>query len=1134
MAIGMNGKLYLFGTLKLSQCDPTEQFLDVGSPKTQALLAYCALHHDEPIERRRLAFMLWSRTTESAARRNLRQYLHRVRQVLAPLGLDAQLQDVSGSHLLFSPGDDFRIDVDVFRQCVETVIGQLPSAKVLPPEAWQAVALYQGDLVPAVYDDWVEPLRTHWRQQFTDFLHALIDFSQQHHAHADAIQLAKRLLQLDPLRESSHRVLMESYYLSGDRVAALQQFEQCQQQLRAELDADPMPETLLLYQKIRQGEKIARDAAPNAAVTTSPPTMPAKPTAWQTLKIVPAGIETNQPPFIARQTEINRIDQTLRRIQQNQGQLVFVHGESGVGKTRLVQEWLTANADSIRLITGQAREFETMISYHPLVDALQNSVAYLYPFSADPPLWWESVLTINPDLATLSPQFQPTFRGELNRQHLLEGLGRCFISIAEAEPTPLVIFLEDLHWADEATWQFLAHIGWRCRQSPLMVIGTFQQEYLSSTAQKIRRGIQRQLKEMPVIELTRFSPEETRRLASFLLDDPNPQRHLLSRLFRETEGNPFFIIEMVGAWFNTRANERRRRSKKPDIVSTYSMPASIKLVIETRLNRLDDESRALLAMAAAIGRTFNYRVLTAASNLPEEDIIRVLEVWLAQGLVVERANGYDFSHDKIREVAYRELSRARRRMVHRQIALALERDNTIGFHHPAVLAHHFSHSDQPQRALPYLIEAGEKALSVRSYGDAREFGVQAMRLLRAEAGHGEHHRQARVDLNLQLATAYAFTGEIDRALPILQEAERLAMTAGDDVRLGKIFRRSGQLFWLRNQCRLAEDYGRRLLRNAEEQNNPILLHAALRMLGRVGIALGTYDDAIAYLLRYVKLDDSINPPPDLPAIYGYLAVAYARVGAWQRGFDAARRGVELAESAGNDSAIAMAKMNLAFVYAERRHWAGCLDAVQQIIPTCTDAVFSSYCFMAQSLRGRALAHLGQPAEGAAIIRKTLQQAADANYRLFTHISYLFLVETLVLANEPHQALQTLARAESIIAEADDRWAKAVAARLRAEALALMPEPDWTTVESQLIDAAGLLRQIRARPDLARVYLILRRLYDRAGQSAWAIDCHFRATTIFEELGMFDELQHAQGDATTERGDSATIPIASLRGLVRQE
>ncbi len=1136
----MQGKLYLFGTLKLSAIannGEPETLFDVGSPKTQSLLAYCALHRDQPIERRQLAFMLWTRTTESAARRNLRQYLHRVRQVLAPLGLDAMLQDVSGSHLVFSPGDALWVDVDAFQTQSAALVDRLPALTALPPDALATVNLYRGDLVPAIYDDWVEPLRTRWRQQFTNLLFTLIEFSRKHQNYPDAIRFGKRLLQIDPLRESSHRVLMESFYLSGDRAAALQQFEQCRQLLRDELDAEPMPETVALYRQIRQGEKIAAaDGAPLPQQPAAPRTPLNEMTAWQTIQSLPPAIEPNQPPFIARQTEIARLDRALLDARRQRGQLLFVCGESGVGKTRLVREWLAANAARLRVMVGQAREFETMISYHPLVDALQNGEKQLAKLPLPhPPVWWHSLLVIFPEAAALKPEFPVTPVTLPAQENLVESLGRLFVDTALAEPEPLVLFLEDLHWADEATWQFLAHIGWRSRRAPLLVIGTYQREYLSSAAQKILDGIKLQNKETTIIPLTRFSPEETRQLAGFLLDTPQPAHQILSRLYRETEGNPFFIIEMVNAWFNIPAKDRHRLPAKSEIpAGVGTMPAGIKLVIEARLNRLGETSRQLLAMAAAIGRTFNYRVLAAASDLPETEVVSILESWLAQGLVVERANGYDFSHDKIREVAYRELSRARRRLVHRKIAEALTRQDASNFNHPARLAHHFANSDQPQRALPYLIQAGEMALAVRSYGDAREFGVQAMRLLRSERAHDETHHIERVDLNLQLATAYAFSGEIDRALPILQEAERLALALRDEKQLGRIFRRSAQLLWLRNQSRLAEDYARRLLRNAEEQNDTPLLHAALRMLGRVGIALGTYDDAIAYLLRYVKLDDSINPPPDLPAIYGYLAVAYARVGAWQRAFDAARRGVELAENAGSASAIAMAKMNLAFVYAERRHWAACLDTTAQVSSQSGIDGFSSYCFMTKSLHGRALAQLGQPAAGAEIIIEALEQAEIANYRLFTHVSHLFLAEAHILANRPRRALHQLVQTDRIIAEADDRWAKATAARLRAEALSLLPNPDWTAVEAHLIEASITLRQIRARPDLARVYLILRRLYDRAGQSAWAIDCHFRATTIFDELGMLDELQHAQGDAGGDRTETPAIPPTALRGLVRQE
>ncbi|MEM7343183.1 MAG: hypothetical protein AAF485_02990, partial [Chloroflexota bacterium] len=570
-----------------------------------------------------------------------------------------------------------------------------------------------------------------------------------------------------------------------------------------------------------------------------------------------------------------------------------------------------------------------------------------------------------------------------------------------------------------------------------------------------------------------------------------------------------------------------------DKYNPQRLPTTIKTIIEARLDLLDETSRNLLSMAAAIGRTFKFQVLTLISDLPEDTVVDALEIWLARGLVVETSSGYDFSHDKIRAVAYEEMSRARRRIIHRRIAQALEANIDENHQsHPAHLSSHYNLSDTPLNALPYLLQAGDKALAVRSYHEAREFGHQAMRLLRQMPDRANNHQQERLDLNLQLATAYAFTGDIDRALPILREAERFARGLEDEKRLARIFHRSAQLLWLRNQSRLADEYARRLLRSAEELDDSALLHAALRMLGRVGIVLSSYDDAIAYLLRYLKLDDanSLNqPPPDLPVAYGYLAVAYARVGSWQRAFDAVQRGVDLATPNNISSALAVAHVNQAFIYSERQDWARCLEIAQRVDPFCEEIDFSPYCFMAQSLIGRAMAHLGDTQEGVAILSQALADAEKAGHKVFTYIVQLFYADALIQDSKPQRALRYLDETNAVIDETDDRWAKAVHHRLQAEARTRLAKPDWLAIERNLIEATTLLRQVRARPDLARTYATLRRLYDRAGQLAWAVDCHFRATSIFEELGMTTELREAQGYASKGQRGAVVIPDLALQG-----
>jgi len=685
---------------------------------------------------------------------------------------------------------------------------------------------------------------------------------------------------------------------------------------------------------------------------------------------------------------------------------------------------------------------------------------------------------------------------------------------------PLHLVLDDLHWADSPTWNFLAYLARHTISQPLLVIGLCRMEDLPPEHLRLVRTLERN-DLAQIVPLPRLSREQTAALACHLLPRRLQQQTLFDRLYRETEGNPFFIVEMLHIVRETGHLPTLSIELAPG-QAPGPLPRGIQRVIEARLDRLSDTSRDLLASAAAIGHAFTFPLLEEISQEPPETLVQTVEEWLRRGLVHETSRGYDFTHDKIRQVAYAGLSRARRQVVHRRIAEALER--TIPPTDAATLAYHYARSDQPARALPFLTEAGEQALRVRSYREARQFGLQAVSLLGKFAGPKE--RTARVDLNLQLAQAYAFSGDLRRAQQILAETEHLAAGLHDEARLGRIFYRSSQIFWLRGQPALAGDYARRTLRVAEEREDEQLLQAALRMLGRVGIALSAFDDAIAYLVRYINLPH-VPPPPQQPIVLGYLGVAYARVGSWQRAIEVAQRGVAQAEEWGAPDQIAFSRMQLGFVYAELREWEASLEAIRPVPeprPPLTPAGF-----MLLGLRGRALAHLGQPEQGVKTLRPAVQWAEENDYRVFHYLPRLYLAESHLTAGELVEAKQQVTRALEDARQAQNRWATAVALRVLAECLSREPNPPWATVEEHLIESMRTLRHIRARPELARTYLALRRLYDRAGQMAWAVDCHYRATTIFEELSMTRELRQAQGQAAGERVGAVVIPDMPLKG-----
>ena len=191
-----------------------------------------------------------------------------------------------------------------------------------------------------------------------------------------------------------------------------------------------------------------------------------------------------------------------------------------------------------------------------------------------------------------------------------------------------------------------------------------------------------------------------------------------------------------------------------------------------------------------------------------------------------------------------------------------------------------------------------------------------------------------------------------------------------------------------------------------------------------------------------------------------------------------------------------------------------------------------HAFMLRVVVGQAQAHLSRhyPAQQAlAEITGALAWAQEVDHRVMVHTARLSLAQAQASAGLYAEGLNTAVQATQQAQQIGDRWAEAVGLRLQAECEMRQPKPDWSGLEAKLIRAMHTLRHIRARPDLARTYLTMRRLYDRAGQIAWAVDCHFRATTIFSELGMMDEHRTAQGQPASERTGAVVIPGLQLLG-----
>jgi DNA-binding SARP family transcriptional activator len=1093
----------LFESLRLYT--PDGEAIDPGSPTTRSLLAYLLLNRSRPSDRRRLAFIFWPEATESAARRNLRQYLHHLRSALEPIDPDNTLLLADGSSIQLNPQIEISLDVDTFQY--ET----RPEASA--DEIEHALSLYSGDLLEDIYDDWCGSERERLRQVWLGTLDRYSQILQSTGNISAALTIIQEWVKAEPFDENAQRRLMSLYALTGERAKAIQTYHRFARSLDQELETEPLPETQALLQSIQNGQTLVKLETPEAL-----------PSQRSTPK--PRALTLPALPFIGRQNEIATLEAAYQQAAAGSGRLVLVTGEAGIGKTRLLQEFLSLHPDSSGLQSA-CYELDSMVPFAPLRQALENSpLLDSFAKAQLPPPWATTLIPVLPELARQFPYASfPTH--QTDGATLRESLVNLIIHLSETCPNPpLQLILDDLHWADTPTWELLASLTRRVLSTPLLIMGLFRVEDLPAERQSLLRTIQRS-DSLWTLDLPRLTSNETADLARHL--NPKEARNsiFVQRLYQDTEGNPFFIVETV------RAMQETGGMQIP--LPVTSIPNSIQRVIEARLDRLIPDSREALACAASIGRSFTYPLLQEILGDSSEDIITFIEEWLQRGLVHEGKQGYDFRHDKFRQVAYAGLSRARREHIHGRIADVLEL--TIPPADVTTLAHHYARSDRPLKALPYLTQAGEQALRLRSYHEARQFGLQAVNLLGQLPG--PRQRSERIDINLQLAQAYAFTGNMQRAIEILNETEHLAVVLGDEGRLGQIFRRAAQFFWLRGQPETASDYARRTLRVAEELGNSELLYATLRMLGRVSIAMAAFDDAIAHLLRYVNIHDEIigtdpriQPPEDLPIVLGYLGVAYSRVGAWGRAIDVSQRGLSMAEadSGGSlDATTIFARMQLAMVQAGTRKWDECLSILSPIPEPQDFEEITPPLYMVLSLRGYALAQNGEAVAGSKLIQSAVSWAEQVGHRVFHYLPRLFLAESLFLAEKTQPALREIKLALLEAQQSGNRWAVGIALKLQADISTRLPSPQWTQIESDLIESMHLLRQIRARPDLARTYLSLRRLYDRAGQIAWAVDCHFRATTIFDELEMDNELRFAQGQAARERQGAVVIPNLPLKG-----
>ena len=484
------------------------------------------------------------------------------------------------------------------------------------------------------------------------------------------------------------------------------------------------------------------------------------------------------PLLVGRAREMERISTTLRAAQRGEGRCVLVAGEAGIGKSRLLAE-ARRSASQAGFLTLQGHCFEQDVSfpYAPWIDLLRACFARLRPEQIGELLDRQApeIVKLLPELALTLPSLQPSppLDPEAEKRRLFEALAQFFTRLSDVHP--LLVVVEDVHWSDETSLEFLYFFLRRVRDFPTMALATYRHEEAPARLNHLLAQLDRERRAEEIV-LHPLGRDEVAAMVQTIFDIQRPiKADFLDLIVPLSEGNPFFIEEILKALVEADdifyQDGRWERKSAPEL----HVPRSVREALQRRMEHVSPAAREVVTLAAVAGQRFDFVLLRELTALDERELLSHMRELIAKHLLVEQsADEFAFRHALTREAVYATLLERERKIAHQQIAETLERMED-GSHAARLsdLAYHFYQAGAWAKALEYARRAGARA--------------QALFAPREALAHFTHALHAAQQLSLAppfealmaRAKVYETLGDFEQARGDLETALEVARTSED-------------------------------------------------------------------------------------------------------------------------------------------------------------------------------------------------------------------------------------------------------------------------------------------------------------------------------------------------------------------
>jgi DNA-binding SARP family transcriptional activator len=748
-----------------------EHTLTFSTRKALALLVYLAVEGGTHT-RKTLSESFWPELDAEHGRAALRATLFELRKLLEgshasgerahlqvgreTLGLEQASLPILDLHLVESAskqvGEAGRPGEPLADQAAGELLAHLEQATRLVRGAFLASFTLRDS---QFFDDWTRQHREYWYLRIHQLFDALSGLYERAGDWERAIETVSRWLSLDPLAEEGYRRLMRVRFALGDRTGALRAYANCRAVLADELQVEPEPQTVALAKRLRH-------------------TTPFRPAPSQPPRLSPGQSPAHllDGPFLGRTAQFGTLVECYQLVHARQPQFVLLQGEAGIGKTRLASEFLSwAQTQGADVLAGRALQTARPLPYQPLIEVLRPRLEQEH--ATDDRLsdvWLAELSRLLPELRDRSPELPvPSLDEELGHHHLFEAMARLLRMWAARRP--LVLFLDDLHWADPATLDLLLSLARSLAEQPVPILLLLTLRTGAATFSDLQSTWVSALKRthipLTALQLAAFTPEETQRFVQALAwAEPKAENNssteggpdtggsstdreslvpLADWLYVQTRGHPFYLVEILkgllegeiilpafqenGTWGLVLRSGLLAQTPRSELI-----PPSLRELIRSQLCQLIPSAWALLVAGAVLGKGLTFERLCQVARLDEPTGLQALEELLRSGWLCEEKlaqeslglEGYTFPGEVVRQVVYQEAGATRQRLVQRRVSVVMQEEvehnqgEKTCLPHPAPSDEHAPAETRKRQGRPVVAGAGSGGMGGMHWAVAKD------------------------------------------------------------------------------------------------------------------------------------------------------------------------------------------------------------------------------------------------------------------------------------------------------------------------------------------------------------------------------------------------------------------------------